>query len=333
MIDEEILAKLIADKTGMPRKEAQTKLDELAASIQKTVNAGETFSVEHFGIFKKEKDTAVFLPDEILQKEINQKYAGYQPIELVGSFKETAEALSVEAIQRPGESKPEGKKPLQELPQNDSKAESEPNKVLADSDISEGQTDKELAPQTEDAENEEAEYYYAYDEESRTKRVILIIAAIIAVLLLAGWLMYSMGVFSVDKTQKPASKNNISAALNDDTVQEADVLENSGNISLKVDEDNEALNESPFGLKGVVQPEGKNGYTIIIHSFWRENKALEVFSAVKQKGYRTMMIKANVDGRRYWRIGIGQFETIGDALQAAKTLPEPYKSNNFIKHQ
>jgi len=51
---------------------------------------------------------------------------------------------------------------------------------------------------------------------------------------------------------------------------------------------------------------------------------------LEQGNYRTEIKEANVNGSTYYRIGIGQFETIDAAQKAVEELPEPYRSNNFI---
>jgi len=332
MIDEDILAKLIADKSGMSRQNAQKQLDELAAAVKSAVNEGEAFEIEHFGTFKKEQDTIVFVPDEVLQTEINQKYVGMRPIELMGSFRETVAAQPTEQVET---APPEPGIPMETAPKNGSEPPIEQSESAA---IAEIETKEEQKESPRSAEKEIKKKAGAENETGLTS-IILIVLAIIAALILAGWLLFDMGVISNNETSKPEAVNNPQAVSNKKRHEETEDLERASlavsntEATDKPNKANPTNEESVFGLRGEVQPEVKDSYTIIVHSLWQKKRALHAFDSLKTEGYRTVMKKARVNGRLYWRVGIGQFKTIKDAQKAIKNLPEPFKSNNFIKHQ
>lgn len=324
MIEEDILAKLISDKSGVSRSEAQTQLNELGVNIKSVVDAGEVFEMEGFGTFKKERNATVFEPDEVLQTEINQKYAGMRPIELIGSFKETAAAQPVEQVETPVPVEVEEvvKEPLVEISANGTEPPAEQAEpVVSIEDKKKVLQESSPPPPVQEKRGEKE----AGESETGRASVVLIIAAIVAAILLAGWLLYSTGVFLNGKTARSVPVRNTQGVVVDN------------NVSNKPDgvanEDVSKATNAVYGLRGAVQPEAKDGFTIIVHSLWRKKHAFETLDAIKAKGYRALIQEANVGDQMYWRIGIGQFKTIKDAKKAIKSLPEPYKSNNFIKQQ
>lgn len=90
-IDKEQLISLLVDKTGLKRDQVESQLSELISRIQQAAEAGKSFEIEGFGTFKMEDDTLSFDPSDKLETEINNRYAGMKPIELIGAFKEPEE--------------------------------------------------------------------------------------------------------------------------------------------------------------------------------------------------------------------------------------------------
>lgn len=338
MIDEEILAKLISDKSGISRKQAQAQIDELAGGIKSAVDAGEVFEVEGLGTFKQEQNKTVFEADDILQTEINQKYAGMRPIELMGSFKETAAAQPVNSdeITPPVKTPEEPPVPETETSESEFESSEEPKEPAINTE----EVDKASREPSSRSAVKEREKETTIDSQTGVVSIILIVAAVIAAILLAGWLLYTMGLFSKSDAAGSAPMNTAEVIAVDKTRKKSDNIETAG---LAVVEGNKNQTEGVkdvsnaenmlYGLRGTVHPKAQDGYTIVVHSLWCKNHAFETLETIKQKGYRTVMLNANVNGRAYWRIGIGQFKTIGDARIAADKLPEPYRNNYFIKHQ
>jgi len=86
-----------------------------------------------------------------------------------------------------------------------------------------------------------------------------------------------------------------------------------------------------YGLKGNVNPQANDGFTIIILSLRNEKNARNKVQELAEEGYRSILTKAIVNGNVYWRISLGQFASVQDAKKAATLLPEPWNRENFIK--
>lgn len=86
-----------------------------------------------------------------------------------------------------------------------------------------------------------------------------------------------------------------------------------------------------YGLKGDVNPQANDGFTIIILSLRNEKNARNKVQSLAEDGYRSILTKAIVNGNVFWRISLGQFTTVQDAKKAATLLPEPWNRENFIK--
>ncbi len=326
MAENGTLTDLLVHKSGMGREQVEAHLDELTKHFLKTTDTGKDFKIEGFGTFKKENNITLFEPDEVLETEINQKYAGMKPIEVMGSFKETDTAIPVEksapavAAEHPAQPEPEPKK----------------TSAPAAEDVEE----KSVPPPKETDKVEKT----TADNEAGAAAIILIVIAVIIAILLAGWLLYSMNVFSANRSaaNNPSAGNSV--AFNEQKLGKNSNLEATktafSEMSIPVNATTESSNFNQidkniplYGLKGTVQAEAKDGYTIVVHSLRRKNHALETLASIEEQGYRAIMLEAAVDGVKQWRLGIGQFKTVADAQKAAKKLPEPYRSNHFIKHQ
>lgn len=88
---------------------------------------------------------------------------------------------------------------------------------------------------------------------------------------------------------------------------------------------------SVYGLKGTKSTTGNKSYTIVVHSLRSQSKVERIQKRLDDDGYRTFISNTTVDGVTYWRLGLGQFKTVQDAMDAAQKLSEPYKSHHFIK--
>lgn len=191
----------------------------------------------------------------------------------------------------------------------------------------------------------------------------LIAAVIVLAVGLGGWLVYDMGFFgngdqqsvSSASTGQPVAQANPGAQ---DVGSDAGTKSNTDNVGneLPPTDTNEAGNEgtadseqdgpnsisedvriaeesrqSVYGLRGGATPEARDGYTIVVHSLRDEAKVRRVNAELQQQGYRTFVFSASVLDTTFWRLGLGQFRTIEDALEAAATLPDIYRDNHFIK--
>lgn len=88
--------------------------------------------------------------------------------------------------------------------------------------------------------------------------------------------------------------------------------------------------QDTFGLNGIYN-QSIGGYTIVVHSLQSMERAEKNRQRLEEKGFRTLINKAQVRGTTYFRVGIGQFESVNQAMQAMSDIPERYRENNFIK--
>lgn len=190
----------------------------------------------------------------------------------------------------------------------------------------------------------------------------LVAAVIVIALGLGGWLVYDMGLsgngnqegVSQASTGQPVaqagqgtqdveagngSSQTPDAGANDgsdmegkDANEETPASEQDNQNSISEDTRiAEESRQSIYGLRGGATPEVSDGYTIVVHSLRDEAKVRRVNNELQQQGYRTIVYSANVMDTTFWRLGLGQFKTVDDALEAASTLPEVYRDNHFIK--
>tara|TARA_R100001143_G_scaffold63588_2_gene72774 strand:- start:17702 stop:19300 length:1599 start_codon:yes stop_codon:yes gene_type:complete len=85
-----------------------------------------------------------------------------------------------------------------------------------------------------------------------------------------------------------------------------------------------------YGLTGVSVEQIPGSYTINLHSYTNQDDANSVIVQLAADGYRVVTQTANVNGIDYFRVGVGQFESIRDARAATVNLPEVYRRNHFI---
>jgi cell division septation protein DedD len=85
-----------------------------------------------------------------------------------------------------------------------------------------------------------------------------------------------------------------------------------------------------YGLRGLVVEEANSGYSIVLHSFTEEENARSTSENLTRQGYRAIVSSRTVGEQTMWRVSVGQFETLQDAQQATRNLPEPYNTQNFI---
>ena len=93
----------------------------------------------------------------------------------------------------------------------------------------------------------------------------------------------------------------------------------------------ETPDESSYG---VMEPEPVQligAYTIVLDFIEQKEEAFTKYQSLAKEGYKATLWEAEMTpGRKVWRVGIGQFETLNHALTAVQELPEVYARNNFI---
>ena len=86
-----------------------------------------------------------------------------------------------------------------------------------------------------------------------------------------------------------------------------------------------------FGLSGSVADLQGTVFSIIVHSLPSRQAAQIECDKISQQNLRCLVREASgPQGRRTYRVGIGQFATVDDAQSEIMKLPEPFRSRNFI---
>lgn len=236
IIDKGKLIALLVEKTGQPKAEVEEQLEKLKERIRNVAKSGGAFEVRGFGTFTGQNGMPGFEPSEQLKTEINQKYAGMKPIELMEPFKETGAGIPVEEsteepappeLEEPEEKAP---KPIEEPEEEEIPEPEEPSapvepeqeppvesgKEPVTSEPEEEQpvaasveedepskTEEEPAPDPQERPPEKkksAQPKYktpAFAERNNNKWSTIFFTAIIVIgLLAAGWAMFDAGVFT-----------------------------------------------------------------------------------------------------------------------------------------
>lgn len=382
-IDKEQLISLLIDKTGLERDKVENQLQELVKRIQQAAEKGKSFKVEGLGTFQMQEGDLQFEPTDILETEINNKYAGMKPIELIGAFKEPdgeeipdmdnqqddqdkVWAFDGDAVERaePAE------EPLMETSDAEDKVDQEPEQEAEEDFESESQEhdkpdedleeqfaevteeDDRVAEEPKETETEKEEpAEVAVEEEPDDPIGRFLVAAIVVIAIgLGGWLVYDIGLSSTSERSSQASTSakqtaNIPAQQTRDTQNEQtssnqpstqnqpeDQVNSEPDEELEVTTQEGADDEQPtYGLRGTLNNNIDSGYTIVIHSLRVEQKAENRRQNMREAGFRALVNRATVNGTTYYRVGIGQFETVESAQQAIPDIPEEFQDNNFIK--
>jgi len=378
-IDKEQLISLLEEKTGLEREQVETQLSELIGRIQKAAEENKTFEVEGFGTFSMEDGSLQFEPEDTLETEINNKYAGMKPIELIGAFKEPesdeevpevnmSEAGSDDidtedkwAFDADATEKEKGKQEVKTTASDKELDEEEPEtekvtgaeevvKEEEQQDAAEvfdavfGTTAEEPEKQQSAKEPEPAE---DIEKEEPRDPIGTIIVAVVVVLVIGvgGWLIYDFGLSGMTNNEMSTTSpqptetvaptdDNTKSEEQPDQGEEGMEPEQSQAVSTG-EEDAESTSttrqQNGYGLMGEPNQAIANGYTIVVHSLRDQQQAEQNRQQLQEAGYRALISQAQVEGSTYYRVGIGQFETVSDAQQAIGDIPKRYRDNNFIK--
>ncbi|WP_138431203.1 SPOR domain-containing protein [Fodinibius saliphilus] len=356
IIDKAQLIELLVEKTGLAQDQVEGQLSQLIERIQEAAEEGKAFEIENFGTFGMEDGVLQFTPADRLETEINNKYAGMKPIELIGAFKEPEEG----EIPDISEMAPEQSEKAWSFDKDNAEEEKQQKETVREPEETEIEEVPEQKPAMEEAQEEFEELVNAGEKESqkssqgsekKTEEKIveekkekdpigrlLVAAVVILVVGIGSVLMYDMGIFQelgrnntrshseISDNTLPAEKTKVEQPVISSEPENKDLVSN-----------DEAAGEAPqdtqqgYGLKGNFNPSVDNGYMIVVHSLQNKQQAEANKQQLVEKGYRTSINEANVKGTLYYRVGIGQFESIENARKAIERIPEPYRSNNFIK--
>ncbi len=88
---------------------------------------------------------------------------------------------------------------------------------------------------------------------------------------------------------------------------------------------------APYGLHGESRQIDGTYYSIVLHALGSEARAEQLRLVLEDEGYRVVVAPIEHEEHgRLWRVGVGQFQTISAAMQAAEELPEDFRENHFI---
>lgn len=88
---------------------------------------------------------------------------------------------------------------------------------------------------------------------------------------------------------------------------------------------------SSYGLMGPEDEMLEGAYTIVLHSITNAERARQEVDKLTEEGYKTTLWDVVLeDSRTWWRIGVGQFQSVSAAVQAVQELPQAYRERNFI---
>jgi len=388
-VNRKKLVDLLAEKTGLEKAEVEDQLVLFMDQLKSELAKGEDFKVSGLGTFSMEGDDIAFLAEEKLSTEVNFKYAGMKPIELIGAYKETPHiAIDSSPAKEPDSEPVPGVEEYTE--EMDTAAEEEQVNITEAAGQEEEKGNEELPerpanvpedvkPETVETPQEPAEEQKKPDEAAKAKpavktsskkdfrskrkkestdslRKLLVAAVVIIAIGISGWMFYDLGYlggsagnesgnsvsessvgqkFSTVPEQQANNGSNKTAA---DTVTNKETTgtdktseQDESNSTSSITGIAEASRQSVYGLRGGASPRVEDGYTIVVHSLRDENKVRRLNEELQQAGYRTVISGATVMDTTFWRLGLGQFKTIDDAKKASQSLPDPYKSNHFIK--
>lgn len=91
------------------------------------------------------------------------------------------------------------------------------------------------------------------------------------------------------------------------------------------------LSSGDYGLEGEIVNVPGRSYGIVVFSLSDLERAKQEETALREMGYRTRVITIEQDDQTLHRVSVGQFETPESAVEAGQSLPEPYRSNFFVR--
>lgn len=350
-INKQKLVELLVEKTSMDEKEVKSQLDQLIERILDAAKRGKALEIREFGLFYfNEAGELKFDPSDELSTEISFKYAGMKPVELKPerdtSFPEAEEDDELEDFDF-----------LSDITEDDSNvyAGTEEEKAVFTDEEKPAEKSKKAPLKSPKLQSKK-----------RSGSLLWVFAAIVAVAVLVLAYLYFIGSLATSTQQpspavtqvEPESLNTMdedeesepseSESSNEPAETETAEQEPAAEIEIEssVEPPEEIIPSDPaepareaevsnenqplYGLRGTVMNAANSGYSIVLHSFTEEVNARNTAEQLTRQGYRSIVSSRTVADRTMWRVSVGQFETLQDAQQATRNLPEPYNTQNFI---
>ena len=131
------------------------------------------------------------------------------------------------------------------------------------------------------------------------------------------------GTMVMNEESSIISPENSASRINTDSVVSAPIM--AKNVA-------EIPADQPrYGLVGEVDTRANDGYTLVLFSLSNRQSAMEKYELYRSAGYRSLL--SPVNSSRFglmWRVSIGQFSTVEQALEVAKELPKEIIEDYFI---
>ena len=131
------------------------------------------------------------------------------------------------------------------------------------------------------------------------------------------------GTMVMNEESSIISPENSALRINTDSVVSAPIM--AKNVAeIPVD-------QPRYGLMGEVDTRANDGYTMVLFSLSNRQSAMEKYELYRSAGYRSLL--SPVNSSRFglmWRVSIGQFSTVEQALEVAKELPKETIKDYFI---
>ncbi|REL38754.1 hypothetical protein DYD21_02040 [Rhodohalobacter sp. SW132] len=369
-INREKLISLLVEKTKMEKADVEAQLDELTQRIMDAANRGKALEIKGLGLFYFDEDGELaFKASDQLNTEINFQYAGMEPVEIKPSKKqnlppadEPADDENVEDKKPDIEPDPESDDDVfgigktlkaSETESNDSSEGGPPSDPFGKlfqnpSDEIKPKPEEKLTKTGTTSDKKTTGTNQPKSKPVRKKRdpMVTIIVVIMAVVLLGigyiainEYLVAPEPESTVAETEQPveleeppvSAEQDLTEPEEPETPDEVETDESTTNLPDQADETQDATDQDRYGLYGEYQEFTGSEFTIVVHSIRNRNTAEQTAGELAQDGYRSNVTERTIDGQVVYRVGIGQFESIQDALNEAETLPEPYRNQNFIQ--
>lgn len=369
MKNDRSITEVLAEELSISEQEASTLINQWSAKIQESLdNQGES-KVEAFGTFKKSGGKVLFEPDEKFALEVNYKYAGMKPVEILPAYRKSGTEEQTGAQDIPAESDDVEEQSRKE-PEKEQKKES-PQEKLADK-AEKSRTKESAEPENEQQTGEKEKEMQKSEKDDSSKKDVnpfkgssakeketagrltnrpeskvrkaenssaygkkknnteWLIVGGLAVLLVAGILHF---IFFYDPTpQIPVADDRTSEETEPAAVSDEDTDDPVEEEEMEVPVETEVPPDPPerWGYTGNYVPMDEY-ITIVVYSLRNRERAEEQYDEINDAGLRATLNTFQPEaGTVNWRVGIGQFESVNEAEEAAGELPEPWNSEHFI---
>lgn len=355
-VDRNKLIELLARKTSMEPEDVEKHLSDLMERIREAAGRGKALEIKGFGLFYFNREGILtFDPAEELETEINFKYAGMDPVE-VRKPRESADTISDSEPEE--EEDPEDIFGLEDeestLPPDKADRDEKPMATIfkeeSTFDLESTETEEEPEPEKKSSDEPDPKRSGRKSRKEKVEKGTLeknsistIITSILVVILVSVALIlaWDNGLFDFLSDDEPyevvaaqeetETEAQMPTEEPEPVEEESDQTDQAEMETPQSDEEADTGNSSLYGLSGqLAELEGRH-YTIVLHSMRQQANAEREQQYLEDRGYRSLIL--NVDHPEYgamWRVGIGQFETIQDAQEAAGDLPTDMPDNFFI---